>query len=76
MAVYVKSAKDLLAKFKPNEKQKKKKNLSISIDVEMFNKLDYLSTQTNTSKNEIINNALMNFGLNEIEVPNKKVSEN
>lgn len=76
MAVYVKSAKELLAKHNSNEKQKKKKNLSISVDVEMFDKLNYLSTQTNTSKNEIINNALINFGLNEIVVPNKKVSEN
>ncbi len=75
MAIYVKSAKDLLAKYKPNEKIQKKKNLSVSLDIEMFNKLSYLSSQTNTSKNEIMNNALINFGLNDIEIPSKNVGQ-
>lgn len=75
MAIYVKSAKDLLAKYKPNEKIQKKKNLSVSLDIEMFNKLNYLSSQTNTSKNEIMNNALINFGLNDIEIPIKNVGQ-
>lgn len=71
MSKNVKNAKELLQKYQSKEKEKKKKNFSISIDIELFEKLDYLSSQTNTSKNEIINNALVNFGLNDIEIPSK-----
>ena len=71
MTVTAKSAEDLLAKQQSKDKQTKKRNLSISIDVERFEKLTYLSKQTNTSKNEIITNALINFGIDDIEIPPK-----
>jgi predicted DNA-binding protein len=71
MTVTAKNAKDLLAKYQSKDKQTKKRNLSISIDVERFEKLTYLSKQTNTSKNEIITNALINFGIDDIEIPPK-----
>lgn len=71
MAVFGKSAKDLLAKYQSKDKQTKKRNLSISIDVERFKKLEYLSKQANISKNEIITNALINFGIDDIEIPPK-----
>ena len=71
MAIFVKNAKELLAKYQSKDKQTKKRNLSISIDIERFEKLTYLSKQTNTSKNEIITNALINFGIDDIEIPPK-----
>jgi hypothetical protein len=71
MTINAKSAKDLLAKYQSKDKQTKKRNLSISIDVERFDKLSYLSKQTNNSKNEIITTALINFGIDDIELPPK-----
>lgn len=71
MTINAKNAKDLLAKYQSKDKQTKKRNLSISIDVERFEKLAYLSKQTNNSKNEIITTALINFGIDDIELPTK-----
>lgn len=71
MAVFVKNAKELLAKYQSKDKQTKKRNLSISVDVERFEKLEHLSKQANISKNEIITNALINFGIDDIEIPPK-----
>lgn len=71
MAVFAKNAKDLLAKYQSKDKQSKKKNLSISVDVERYEKLEHLSNQANISKNEIITNALINFGIDDIELPTK-----
>ncbi len=71
MAVFSKNAKELLAKHQSKNKQLKKRNLSISIDIDRFEKLEYLSKQANVSKNEIITNALINFGIDDIEIPPK-----
>lgn len=71
MTINAKNAKDLLAKYQSKDKQTKKRNLSISIDIERFDKLAYLSKQTNNSKNEIITTALINFGIDDIELPTK-----
>lgn len=71
MAIFVKNAKELLAKYQSKDKQTKKRNLSISVDVERFEKLEHLSKQASISKNEIITNALINFGIDDIKIPPK-----
>lgn len=72
MSNEVKSAKELLKKFKSKNAHNSKQSLSISIDKELFKKLTFLSQETKLSKNEIVNNALMSFGLNDIEIPYDK----
>jgi hypothetical protein len=69
MSVSVKNAKELLKQHKDNKLGKKKRNFSTSLDSNLYDKLEYLSTQTKTSKNEIITNALLVFGLNDIDIP-------
>lgn len=72
----VKSAKELLKKFKSKNAHNSKQSLSISIDKELFEKLTYLSNETKLSKNEIVNNALLSFGLNDIEISSNKELKN
>ena len=68
----VKSATELLSKYKAGKKGNSKRSVTVSLDSDLFERLTYLATETGLTKNEIMVNSLISFGLEDIEIKQVK----
>ncbi|MEK6658221.1 MAG: hypothetical protein AABY36_00905 [Campylobacterota bacterium] len=72
----IKSANEMLKLYTENKTIKDKKSFTLSLPLDIINKIDYMSLVTGKSKNSIVLEALKAFGIEDIKIPDNSTQEN